>query len=230
MNSSVTNNAENVTPAVVLSLHNDLPSRSGRSCVLIYNKTAWHLSWRIANCLLRCCSWTLVEDNEPTDARNLLRAINNFEDVFGEESGYISDTENAITNSYSDNDESTLQDPSESSISSTSPILQKRKLAARGPDGKTTSRTSKRKRASRLPVADPDDSQTRLEQSHERSDALRINEFRVDLALQDQRHVNLADSTKISYNRYQRPFVVRKHEGCIRTQRRSLCSFQYIHF
>jgi len=56
-----------------------------------------------------------------------------------------------------------------------------------------------------------DISQALLEQSHLRSDALRLNEFAIDLALHTQRHSSLSKSTKASYDHYQRLWVVRKH-------------------
>ncbi|KAG9320714.1 hypothetical protein KVV02_008815 [Mortierella alpina] len=52
----------------------------------------------------------------------------------------------------------------------------------------------------------------RLEQSHLRSDALRVTEFAVDLALHAQRHSSLSKSTKTSYDHYQRLWV----EWCTR--------------
>jgi len=48
-----------------------------------------------------------------------------------------------------------------------------------------------------------------LDQSRLRADALRVNEFKVDLALLTQRHSSLAASTKLSYDRYQEYWAVR---------------------
>ena len=90
--------------------------------------------------------------------------------------------------------------------------LRKRKFAeagtATGPNSSAfTTFTSNAKRSAKgkEPVRSntSGDSQTVLQQSHLVSDALRVNEFVVDLSLQKQRHTNLAESTKAGYKRYQ---------------------------
>lgn len=82
----------------------------------------------------------------------------------------------------------------------------KRKLPLAGPDNQHASPRANRRGKQPLCGNDP---QMLLEQSHLRSDALRVNEFAVDLALHAQRHSSLSKSTKTSYDHYQRLWVVR---------------------
>lgn len=105
----------------------------------------------------------------------------------------------------------------------------------------TTTRRSTRKRKLPLPDSDIQDSSPRanrkgkqplrgndpqmlLERSHFRSDALRVTEFAVDLALHAQRHSSLSKSTKTSYDHYQRLWVVMNHRSII------MCFLRYVSF
>ncbi|KAF9304906.1 hypothetical protein BGZ74_000189, partial [Mortierella antarctica] len=153
-------------------------------------------------------------DAAAANTQNIARAINNFEDVFGEGSRYNNnDSENSDTDTDGNTDgdtdgdedhDSTLQNTPRPSTSATRHSTHKRKSVAVDPEDKDASQVAKHKGKQ---VKRDGDSQTLLEQSHLRSDALRVNEFAIDLALHTQRHSSLSKSTIASYDHYQHLWV-----------------------
>ena len=151
-----------------------------------------------------------IELGTVLEKETILRAVSNFEDVFGQDSRAFEDI---CTDSSDDEDcESTLQGSPGPDVVMRQQNLRKRRFAeagtATGPNSTAfTTFTSKAKRTAKgkEPVRSnaSGDSQMLLKQSHLLSDALRVNEFVVDLSLQKQRHANLAESTRASYKRYQ---------------------------
>jgi hypothetical protein len=153
-----------------------------------------------------------IELGTVLEKETIFRAVSNFEDVFGQDSRAFEDI-CICTDTNDDEDyESTLQGSPGPSDVVMRQNLQKRRFAeagvATGPNSMAfTTFTSKAKRTAKgkEPVRSnaSGDSQMLLKQSHLLSDALRVNEFVVDLSLQKQRHANLAESTRASYKRYQ---------------------------
>jgi len=145
------------------------------------------------------------ENARIANTQDIARAVSRFEDVFGIESTYLNDTEDATSDLDEDEDyDSTLQGSPRPSIVGLPRNPRKRKAEDSGlVDGKKSNRKAKRATVHLDRSDDSNELQRLLDQSHLRADALRVNEFKVDLSLLNQCHSSLEISTKVSYDRYQ---------------------------
>ena len=135
--------------------------------MLNYIKHAWHLCPVYLLFLHHCPH--VDDDAAAANIQNIVRAINNFEDVFGEGSKYDNyDSEDSTTNTdNNENHRSTSQNATRPSTSGNHCSPCKRKSAVLDPDNDDASQMAKcmAKHTAKQPVHD-DDSQALLEQSH----------------------------------------------------------------